>query len=71
MRPTMYLTFSLLFAVVMTASAYPAVPTAAVAAENSASSRPAEVDAQLKLALYKQAYWCEFIGDCPFDDDDD
>jgi hypothetical protein len=63
MRPTMYLTFSLLFAVVMTAPAYPAVPTAAVAAESSVNSRPAEADAQVKLALYEKDV-CEYVGDC-------
>jgi hypothetical protein len=68
MRSTMYLTFSLLSAVVMTVSAYPAVPTA-VAVESSVSSRPTEAEGLVKLALYKQAYWCEFIGDCPDDND--
>jgi hypothetical protein len=68
MRPTMYLTLSLLSAVVMTVSAYPAVPTA-VAVESSVRSRPTEAEGLVKLALYKQAYWCEFIGDCPDDND--
>jgi hypothetical protein len=70
MRPTMYLTFSLLSAVVMTVSAYPAVPTA-VAVESSVSSRPTAAEGLVKLALYKKAYWCEFIGDCDDDDDGD
>ena len=68
MRPTMYLTFSLLSAVVMTVSAYPAVPTA-VAVESSVSSRPTAAEGLVKLALYKQAHWCDDIADCPDDDD--
>jgi hypothetical protein len=70
MRTTMYLTFSLLSTVVPTVSAYPVALTA-VAVESSVSSRPTAAEGLVKLALYKQAYWCEFIGDCPDDDDED
>jgi hypothetical protein len=70
-RPTMYLSFSLLFAVVMTVPACPAVPTSAVAAESSVSLRPVEAEAQVKLALYKKAYCSEYIDDCGFDNDND
>jgi hypothetical protein len=71
MKPTMYcLTLGLLAAVVMTVPAYPAVETAG-AVERSVSPRSTEAEGLVKLALYKQAHWCEYIGDCPFDDDDD
>lgn len=49
MRPTMYLTFTLLSAVVMTVSAHPAVPTAG-AVESSVSPRPTTAEGLLKLA---------------------
>jgi hypothetical protein len=67
MRPTMYFTFSLLSAVVMTVSAYPAVPTA-IAVESSISSRPSEASGLVKLAEYKLAYCSVYLDDC--DDDD-
>jgi len=72
MRPTMYVTFSLLSAVVITVSAYSAVPTA-VTVESSVSSRPTAAEGLVKLALYKETHWCDFVGDdwCPNDDDED
>jgi hypothetical protein len=69
-RPTMYLTFSLLSAVVMTVTAHLAVPIA-VAVESQVSSRPTEAEGLVKLALYKQAYCLEYGDDCPGDIDND
>ncbi len=71
MRPTMYLTVSLLSAVVRTVSAYSAVPTA-VTVESSVSSRPTAAEGLVKLALYKETHWCGGMFDwCPDDDDED
>jgi hypothetical protein len=70
MKPTMYMIFSLIFAVVTTVPAYPAVETRGVV-QSSVSSRPTEADGPVKLALYKQAYCLEYGDDCGFDTDND